>query len=188
MMLVAAVPLLSSCELSNERGRTAVEITAVNNGGVFIAAMLDLNNTANDPSDDFVPAGHVPITVKNRAGNAFITATENSPFGQFHITTVQVVWTAAPAAALPELQAFNYQAGYDVAIPINGEATFNVVIAPFAMKEQPFFQGLRTGATEPFMATAEITLTGHDSGSERDVTLKGTILTEFIGEIISSDD
>lgn len=187
LTLLAVLPALTSCDTDNsERARSAIEVAAVAEGGVFICGMEDAGADKLWPSaDDFVPAGHVPVTLKNRPYNMFITAPEFSPYGQFHVTSVEVTWSAATTATpVTELARFNYRAAYDVVIPQNQERTFDVMLVPFYMKSDPYFQSLLTGAVPPFTAVANMRFFGHDSGSENTVVAEGSCIVEFISVII----
>ncbi|HEX9710195.1 MAG TPA: hypothetical protein VGB42_09555, partial [Candidatus Thermoplasmatota archaeon] len=104
------------------------------------------------------------------------------PYGQFHITRVQVTWSSTgPSTPLAELTPFAYAANYDIAVPTETEVEFNVMLVPFYMKASPYFSDLLTGTNDPFTAQANIALTGHDSGSDSEVTLNASVIVEFIG-------
>jgi hypothetical protein len=186
--LLAVLPALTSCDTDNsERARGAVEVSTVADGGVFICGMEDAGLDKIWPSeDDFVPAGHFPVTLKNRPYNPFITAPDYSPYGHFHVTSVEVEWVSTnPPDVLAQLTPFNYRGGYDIAIPMNSERTFNVMAVPFYMKSSPYFQDLLFGNNDPFTAVANLKFFGHDSGSENTIVVEGSCIVEFIGVIIS---
>jgi len=187
--LFALLPQLAACDEDNERTRSAVEISRVNSGGVFVCGMLDAgaDNIAGT-ADDFVPAGHVPVVVKNRPYNPFIQAPDYAPFGHFHITRVRVTWDdTGPSTPMAELTPFEYAADYDIVVPTDPEVEFNVMLVPFYMKDSPYFIGLLNGANPSFTAQANIALTGHDSGSDSEVTLRGSVIVEFI-PVIAGDN
>lgn len=186
---------LTSCDSDHiERSRSVVEVVSVAENGVFVCGIWDAGSDREFPTDDdFQPAGHVPITLKNRPYNEFVSSTEFSPYGQFHVTEVSVQWEAAhPSTPVDRLAPFNYTARYDVAIPIESEVTFNVMVAPFTLKTDQYFLNLTgvpsrggDGSTAPFNAVAHITLTGHDSGApDEPRTIEGSVLVEFIGVIV----
>jgi len=188
------VPALTSCSTDNsERARGAIEVSAVENGGVFVCGMLDAGSDRIPGNlDDFVPAGHVSVTIKNRPYNPFVVAPDYTPYGHFHITSVQVTWSAAnPATPLAELTPFNYRADYDVTIPMNSEVTFNVMTVPFYMKNTQYFQDLlQTGINPPgpgvgpFTAVANYEFRGHDSGSQDTIVVHGSVIVEFIAVVV----
>jgi hypothetical protein len=67
--------------------------------------------------------------------------------------------------------------------------TFNALVVPLHMKSSPFFQDLLPvclGGTNaaPFSGTAQITLTGHDSGSEELVYIQAAVIVEFLGAVV----
>lgn len=204
MLLGAAILVLmtTGCDRTNERSRNVVEIVSVAENGVFIAGIIDpgADQDACTAADNEIPPGHVQIVLKNRPYNSFVTAEDYAPYGQFHVTGVSVEWvdvsTSDPAEALNafnELSVYNYSTGYDVAVPINTEVAFNVMVVPLHLKSADYFQGLLPAClrgalapTLPFSATAQITLVGHDSGSEDEVTVQGYTIIEFIG-VVDSD-
>jgi hypothetical protein len=129
------------------------------------------------------------VTLRNRAYNQFIEAPDLAPYGQFHVDRVLVQWIAASTPAdLAALQPFAYEAAMDVTIPKDSDVTFGVLLSSFAMKNDPYFAGLLSGGTLPFVANARITFFGHDSGSTDEVEVPGGIVCEFIGVVVSSED
>jgi len=196
--LISTVVLgLAACDnASIERQRSVVEVASVADNGVYVAGIWDAGSDNIFPStDDFQPAGHVPITLKSRSYNEFIQAPDLTPYGQFHVTGVSVDWRAAhPSTPVAQLTPFNYSAGYDVVIPKDTEVTFNLMIIPFNMKQDPFLANLVAeptrggdGSTPPFTAVAHFTITGHDSGApDLPRTIEGSILVEFIGVVVNN--
>jgi hypothetical protein len=186
---------LGSCDSDNiERQRTVVEVASVADNGVFLAGIWDVGRDRIFPSvDDFQPAGHIPITLKNRSYNEFVQAPDLTPYGQFVVTAISVDWRAShPSTPLAQLTPFNYSAGYSLVVPKNTEVTFDLLVIPFTLIQDPFFMNLVSeptrggdGSTAPFNATAHFTITGHDSGApDLPRTLEGSVLVEFIGLII----
>ena len=96
-----------------------------------------------DPADrdDFQPFAHMPVRVKNRPYNEFITNPDYSPFGDFHITAVRVEWVrmvSGDPARLAEIQAYNFESNYDIVVPTGSEVIFEVLMVPFyALLEAP---------------------------------------------------
>lgn len=188
------LPLVGACGDDADDARSVVEFSSVANNGVFVCGIWDAGGDKAFPSDDdFIPAGHVPVTLKNRAYNQFIIAPEYSPYGDFHVREISVNWYPLSAdTPIAELRRFDYRAQYDVMIPKESEVSFNVMVVPFAMKSDPFFQnlvnggGIRPGdgSTPPFSAVARLTVRGHDSGDERIVEIEGAVIVEFIGVVI----
>lgn len=183
---VLVLPLVSACGDDADDARSVVEFSSVAENGVFICGMWDAGgDRIFGTDDDFIPAGHVPVTLKNRAYNEYVLAPEFSPYGDFHVTEIEVNWFSVGAdTPIAELRQYDYSAQYDVIIPKNSEVSFNVLVVPFALKADPFFAGLVSGATQPFTAVARLTVKGHDSGDERVVSIEGAVLVEFIGVVI----
>lgn len=198
LLALALTLAMASCSQTNERNRNSIEVVSVAGNGIFVAGILDpgADNDACITADNETPAGHVTVVLHNRPANDFVTAQAGDPYGQFHITEVAVAWVDVHAddpfdaqTAFNVLQNFNYATGYDVAIPMAEDVAFNVLLVPFHMKVNDFFQGLLPPCarpagladTLPFAATALITLTGHDSGSEVDVDVEAHVIVEFIG-------
>lgn len=197
-ILIAAVlilPLVSACGDDADDARSVVEFSSVAENGVFVCGIWDAGGDRSFPSDDdFIPAGHVPVTLKNRAYNEYVMAPEYSPYGDFHVTEISVSWyPVGPDTPIAELQRFNYSAQYDVMIPKDSEVSFNVLVVPFAMKSDAYFAnlvnggGLRPGdgSTPPFTAVARMVVRGHDSGDERVVEIEGAVIVEFIGVLVT---
>ncbi len=186
-VLLVAVAFLPACN-DVERGRSVVEVSQVNLGAPVVLGIL---NAGSDKlvgtQDDFIPPGDVVVTMRNRAYNQFITAPDEAPYGQFHVTRVHVHWTAADASTpVAQLVPFDYEAGMDVTIPKDSDATFSVLLSSFYMKSQPYFSGLVDGSTPPFSAVASLTFFGHDSGSTSEVEVPASALCEFIGVVLTN--
>ncbi len=190
---LSLVALIGCDENSSERQRSVVEIASVAEGGVYVAATWDAGSDKQfGTTDDFQPAGHVPITLRNRSYNEFIEAPDLSPFGNFHVTEVGVQWFPVDAnTPIDRLTPYNYTAQYDLVIPKDSEITFNLLVAPFTMKNDQYFLDLAAGnggngSTPPFTANARIIVKGHDSGDERTVTIEGGLIVEFIGVLVQN--
>lgn len=190
--------LASGCGDDIDDARSVIEVAAVNEGGIFVIGMWDAGSDKLFPSeDDFRPAGHVPVTLRNRAYNEQIVSETFQPYGDFIITGVRVEWSpvagSTSEAALSNLQRFNYDAQYDFMIPRGEAVTMNVMLAPFALKDDPYFADLASGyggdgSTPSFSANAKMTFTGHDSGDDRLVSFEAYTIVEFIGVLISDDN
>lgn len=195
-ILIAAalsLPLMSACGDDADDARSVVEFSSVAENGVFVCGIWDAGGDKAFPTDDdFIPAGHVPVTLKNRSYNEYVFTPEFSPYGDFHVTEIAVNWyPIGPDTPIAELRRFDYSAQYDVIIPKDSEISFNVMIVPFAMKSDTFFANLVNGgarggdgSTPPFTAVARMQVRGHDSGDERLVTIEGAVIVEFIGVVI----
>jgi hypothetical protein len=187
---------LNGCDDDNsEHNRSAISVSAVNEGGVYVSATWDAGSNGIFPDgpletpDDFQPFAHMPIRVKNRPYNEFITNPDFSPYGDFRITKVKVEWVSIASgdpARLTDMLAYNFEAGYDISVPSGSEVIFNLLMVPFYAKGLPPMSTLiPLGATPSFVAVANITLTGHDSGSTSEVDVASQTLVEFVGLVVS---
>lgn len=195
LAIAISVVALTGCDDNNsELERSAISVSAVNEGGVYVCAANDAGQDREPGNeDDFTPFAHMPVRVKNRPYNEFITNPDYSPFGDFHVTKVRVEWVSivsGDAAILDRIQAFDFESNYDIVVPSGSEINFQVLMVPFyALLEDPLLNivgnpfGL--GTVDPFVAEARMTFTGHDSGSTRDIEVVGGTMVEFIGTIIS---
>ena len=187
---------LNGCDDDNsELARNAISVSGVNDGGVYISATWNAgkNKTIPDPPgsnvDDFQPFAHMALKVKNRPYNEFITNPDYGPYGDFRISNVRVEWVSIASglqSRLAEIQRYNFSAGYDVSIPSGTEVIFDVLLLPFYAKgEAPLINLANVyggdGSVQAFVAVAEITLTGHDSGSTDDIDVVSRTMVEFIG-------
>lgn len=196
LAITLSIFALNGCDDDNsERNRGAISVSAIDEGGVYVCATWNAgqNKAFPDPPgeqpDDFQPFAHMPVRVKNRPYNEFITNPDYSPYGDFRITNVEVEWTriaSGDQARLAELQAYNFESGYDISVPSGSEVVFNVLMLPFYAKGEaplinltPFYGG--SGTVPGFVAVAQITFTGHDSGSTREVEVVTQTMVEFIG-------
>jgi hypothetical protein len=199
LAIATTVVGLIGCDDNNsELERSAISVSAVNETGVYVCATTDAgqNKISPDPpgeEDDFTPFAHMPVRVKNRPYNEFITNPDYSPYGDFHITQVRVEWVdiaSGDPARLAEMQAYNFVSGYDVAVPSGGEMVFDVLMVPFFAKgEYPLIDLVGspygTQSVPSFVAVARMTFTGHESGSTREIDVIGHTMVEFIGLIIA---
>lgn len=199
-ILTAAIGLLvlaSGCGDDIDDARSVIEVESVAGSGVFICGIYDAGSDKAFPSeDDFRPAGHIPVVLRNRSYNEQIVAGTYSPYGDFIVTGIEIEWVPVTGStsdeALNNLRRFNYKAQYDFLIPKNEFATMSVMLVPFAMKDDPYFANLTSayggdGSTTPFSAGAKMTFTGHDSGDERQVSFEAYALVEFIGVLVEGD-
>ncbi len=199
-IIVATIGLLvlaAGCGDDIDDARSVVEVASVAENGIFVCGIYDAGQDKLFPSeDDIIPPGHVLVRLQNRSYDDLISAETLEPYGDFVVTGVQVEWVPVTGSTTEEqlanLRRFNYSAQYDVMIPKDSQVEFNVMLVPYAMKEDPFFQNLTSayggdGSTPPFTAGARITFTGHDSGDEREVQFTGFAIVEFIGVIIDDD-
>lgn len=199
-ILVAAIGLLvlaSGCGDDIDDARSVIEVTSIAENGIFVCGIYDAGSDKAFPSDDdFVPAGHVQVVVRNRPYNQQQIAQTYEPFGDFVITGVRVEWVPVVGSTsdtdLANLRRYNYDAQYDFVIPRNMALPFNVMLVPFSMKADPYFANLVAayggdGSTRPFTAGARMTFTGHDSGDERQVEFEAFAIVEFIGVVIDEN-
>ena len=180
-----ALLVFSGCS-DNGIGRSVLEVTAVNEGAPFVDGQLNYGGDgAPGGGDDYVPAGHCLVRVRNRAYNDFMSTTADRPFGAFVIDRVAISWEPLVAGtAADQLPAFNRTYDFGSVIPRGEEVEFNVMLVTFEMKTQPFLQGLLTG-DPPFVAQARVTFTGHDSGATSTFYDFQTVIpVEFIGVIV----
>jgi len=184
---------LNGCDDDNsELNRNAISVSAINEGGIYVSATWDAGpDKIVGTIDDFQPFSHMPIRVKNRPYNEFITNPDFSPYGDFRITNIKVEWVSIASgdqAHLAQMQAFNFEAGYYISVPSGSEVIFNVLLVPFYAKGLAPMSTLEPlGATPSFVAVANITLTGHDSGSTSEIEVASQTMVEFIGLIVSSN-
>lgn len=193
---------ISGCDDDNsELNRSAVSVSAINEGGVYVTATWDAgsNKTFPDlpgePRDDFQPFAHMPVRVKNRPYNEFITNPDFSPYGDFRITNIRVEWlriASGDQARLVEMQRYNFSDGYDISVPSGTELIFNVLLIPFYAKgEAPLINMTSVyggdGSIPSFVGVARVTLTGHDSGSTDEVDVVTETMVEFVGVIVDSN-
>jgi len=196
-ILTAGLGLLlfaTGCGDDIDDARSVIEVTSVAEGGVFVCGMWDAGSDKEFPSeDDFRPAGHLLVEVRNRPYNEQEVSLPFTPYGDFIVTGVRVEWFEIPGATDPDaiaaLQRYNYDAQYDHLIPKGTTSTFAVTVVPFSMKSDPYLSNLVAvyggdGSTEPFVANARMTFTGHDSGDEREQTFEAYAVVEFIGVIL----
>lgn len=186
MVLSLALLVFSGCS-DDGIGRSVMEVTAVNEGAPYVSAQLNAGGDQITPSpDDFVPAGHCEVTIRNRAYNEFVTATAEQPFGAFVIDRISVEWQPLVAGTgADELPAYNRTYDFGSVVPRGEEVSFMVMLVSFEMKATiPALQALESGAP-PFSAQALVTFTGHDSGAtDTFYSFTTTIPVEFIGVLI----
>jgi hypothetical protein len=167
-------------------GRSVLEVTEVNEGAPFVDGQINAGpDRIVGTTDDFRPAGHCLVRVRNRPYNDFMSTTADQPFGAFVIDRVSVAWEPLVAGtAADNLPAFNRTYDFGAVIPRGEEVEFQVMLVTFEMKDQPFLAGLISG-DPPFVAQARVTFTGHDSGAtDTFYDFQTVIPVEFIGVII----
>ena len=199
LAIAMTVAGLTGCDDNNsELERSAISVSAVNEAGVYVSATWDAGQNKTFPDfdpadrDDFQPFAHMPVRVKNRPYNEFITNPDYSPYGDFHITQVEVEWidiASGDPARLGEMQAYNFTSGYDITVPSGTEVIFNLLMVPFYAKGEAPLLNLTNayggdGSVPPFVAVARMTFIGHESGSTREIQVVAHTMVEFVGVII----
>jgi len=180
-----ALLVFSGCS-DDGLGRSVMEVTAVNEGAPFVDGQLNYGGDGMaGGGDDYVPAGHCLVRVRNRAYNDFMSTTADKPFGAFVIDRVAVSWEPLVAGTAADLlPGFNRTYDFGAVIPRGEEIEFNVMLVTFEMKAQSPFIDLLSGS-QPLVAQARVTFTGHDSGATGTFYDFQTVIpVEFIGVIV----
>lgn len=186
--LFALVPALLAFAACRQNGvdHSVMEVSAVNDGEPVIDAQIDAGpDHILGTDDDFVPAGHRPVRVRNRAYNDFMGATADGPFGAFVIERVAIAWEPlAAGTAADRLAAFDRSYATSIVVPRGEELTVDVMLVPFQMKAVSPLADLLAGAP-PFAAQARTTFSGHDTDApDVHYAFEALIPVEFIGAAV----
>ncbi len=168
----------------NEWERLVCEVESVNSGAPLVSAYLDVGGDGmSGTDDDSFPIDWVPVLFRARPYSTAITIPEDAAHSWFHITGYNLTWTpneGAPAG----LTDYNVVNGYcDLIVPVHDEGVVSVLIADRQMKEEAWYRALYLDPTLSYSANCRLDFTGHESGSEKEVTVSGGMVVTFYGAV-----
>ncbi len=190
-VLAGLLATVAGCESSdNELQRLVCEVQTINAGEPLVSGYWDAGQDKIFPSDDdFLPIDVLPVTFHARPYNSAITLPDEAPFSYFHITSYDLVWHPVSPGS-EALVPYGYVgAGLDILVPAGGEATVGVLVVDRYVKEQAFFRDLANNwpASIPLTARGELIFHGHETGSDGEVTLRGSFMGNFVGVVIQQN-
>ncbi len=184
-MVFAGALLLPGCsEDGNEWQRLVCEVQSINDGAALVSGYLDAGqDKIAGTEDDTFPVDIVEVTFHARPYNSAITLPEDAPYSYFHVTSYDLIWhpLTPGGETLPEYNITG--GGTDALVPVNERGSCAVLVADRYLKDQPWFVSqLATGL--PFTARCELRFRGHETGSDREVTVSGSFLVHFVYAIV----
>jgi len=185
LALAGTVGLLSGCSQDgSEFQRLVCEVSLVNDGAPLVSAYLDIGSDKEpNTSDDTFPIDIVNVKFHARPYSEAVTLTEGSPYSYFHVTSYDLTWVPLSAAGDSLVNYNRLDARTDVLVPVNDDALVPILVADRFMKDRPWFAELLTGSRPSFTAIAEIRFHGHETGSETDIVVPGSLMVTFVGMV-----
>ena len=185
--LIAGLVGMTGCsdKDGNEWERLVCEVESVNMGAPLLSGYVDLGNDgAPGGDDDIYPIDYVPVVFRARPYSTALTIPDDGAYSWFHITSYNLTWI--PGLGAPaELTNYNMTGALcDVIVPVNEDALVTVLIAGRQMKEEPWFSILETNGLS-YSANCQLDFIGHESGSDREVTVPCGLLVTFYGVVTS---
>lgn len=184
--LLGLINVLAGCDAKegNEWERLVCEVESVNAGVPLVSAYLDVGSDGIYPSDDDeYPIDWVPVLFRARPYSTALTIPEDSAHSWFHVTGYNLTWHPGPGAPAA-MTDYNIVGGMcDAIVPVNEDATVAVLIADRQMKEEAWYLDLINTPGLSFRANCELEFVGHESGSDRQVTVPCGLMVTFYGAI-----
>jgi hypothetical protein len=163
--MVVVLALFSGCDNNAEQQRSVITIVSMNcNAPAFSDVIGDLGSL----SDTWVP-----VVFENRPYNALVATQPGSPHGEFIITEYLVEWVSLDGGAV--MSARGEQTSF--AVPSGNLGGAYIRLVGLNEKVDPILVALQAGGTRTMRAN--ITFTGHESGTERDVDVETSVTVEF---------
>jgi hypothetical protein len=186
--LIAAVLMVSGCESDNynEWQRVVCSVQSINGGAPVVSAALNVGSDVANPSDDYVPLDIAEVLFWARPIGSLVTIPEEGSYSAFIITSYDAIWT--PGAGAPaEIADYNVLRGrISARVPINDELVVAFMIAPQAMKSEPWFPD--PDSDTAFMADLALTFYGHEEGSTHEVAIPAGTTVTFLGNVSENNN
>ena len=186
--LFAAALLMSGCttDNNNETQRVVCTVQSINGGAPVISAALNIGTDVINDNDDFVPLDISEVLFWARPLGSLMTIPEEGSYSAFIITSYDAIWT--PGIGAPaELADYNVERGLISArVPINDEVMVAFMVAPQAMKLEPWYPAPNSGTI--FMANLELTFYGHEEGSAHEVAIPAGTTVTFLGNVSENNN
>lgn len=183
--LLGLIFVLAGCDAKegNEWERVVCEVELVNAGAPLLSAYVDAGGDGELGTDDDVyPIDSVPVLFRARPYSTTLTIPEDGANAWFHITSYSTYWTALDPG-LDTITSFNVSNGMcDLIVPVNEQGEVWVTLVGRDIKEEAWFPGspAYAGSSITPQANCHIVFTGHESGSDRQVTIDCGLMVTFV--------
>lgn len=187
LALLLGLTLMSGCSDSDSE-RLVCEVQSVNGGLPLISGYVNVGTDGLTPTeDDFYPIDIVPVVFYARPYGTTVTLPEDGPYSWFHVTSYDLTWIPGDVAAAQLVDHNVVGAFCDAMVPVNEDATINVIIADRTLKDAAWFlPALSSTASGTFTAQAQLTFYGHESGSEREVAIPAGLSVNFLPAVVDN--
>jgi len=167
---IAAVLLLAGCSDSSAP-RSVLTVLSVNDND---ALSSDIVNYGSDglagTADDFVFEDRVPVSLRSADHDGVVDVFQNGPYGYIFIDSYNIHFESEE-----EIQDVNGSLGWSV--PAHADFQGNLPIVPASLKSEAPLSSLLSGGE--ILATAHITLRGHEQTSNAPIKLETTLPVHF---------
>ncbi len=167
---IAAMWLLAGCSDSSAP-RSVLTVISVNNDDPLSSDVVNYGSDGSPgTSDDFVIEDRVPVLIRSADHDDVVDIFQNGPYGYIFIDSYSIVFES-------EEEIPSVSGGLAWTVPAHAEFTGNLPIVPAGLKGQPPLSSLVSG--NEIVATARITLKGHEQTSDAPVKLVTTLPVHF---------
>jgi hypothetical protein len=159
---------LSACDDAPESGRILLSIVEFNLG-LPVESDVVVDDGVNPA---YVPEDLVPVTLAARPYNKFVTGTAHN---QVVIDSYHIDWTRTDggSGALPSRDESS-----SIYVQVGEETDATIRLVTWQDKNGPVLSPL-VGTANSIGMRADITFTGHEVGTEEEVTLKTSVSANF---------
>ncbi len=164
-IMVVALPLVSGCDNNAEQQRSVITISSMNcSAPAFSDVIGDLGSIADT---------WVPVVFENRPYNALVTTSPGTPHGDFVVTKYRIDWVSLDGGTA--LSSRVEQTSFSIPSGKLGGGFIRLV--GLLDKTSPVLTALQVIGVRAMQAN--ITFTGHEAGTEREVDVKVSVTVEF---------
>ena len=176
LLLSLGLALSSGCGESAIDGHTRPTILSINGGTPIVADVWVVDTTL--VSGGGIPEELVPFVFTNPPSQKFLDLTPDDPYGIFILESYTVSYEVLheftgggvfTPGTLPTISVPCH-----LALPVGAQVETEFVLSPASLKMEFPVASILPGGTAPageLIVKAEITFTGHESGSDRSRTL-----------------
>ena len=185
----------AGCSSNNEKQRSVVSVASVNFNTPVISDELEQGDSVKDENglpisnDDFIAEDHVPMTFYNRPYNNMIFTEPGATGGDVVITDYHIRWTRADGGpVLPDLVG-----NTSIYLQTDEFTTVSVRMVTFTNKSSALLADLCYLSSCPNQGgqiemVANISFTGHELGTERDINVEIQVAVSFVDLVIATED
>lgn len=191
-----AIGVMAGCDNTGEQQRSQVVVSSVNLGAPVVVDVLEQGDSVyaagtTNPvtNDDFIAQDWLILQLQNFPYNPLVVTEPGLPHGDFLITHYDVQWTRTDGGTttLPPYTGYTNQV-----VPSGVDDVFmSILLVTFDNKNLPVLADLCyicANSGDEILMRADITLYGHEVGTERETEIEFSVGVSFVDLVIATGD